>query len=138
MEEYNLTISESIVFKIADEVIRYLNEYPEDYVDCLIMKVILDRESKLSWEFIINTASKLSFPLLFNGEEVDQFGFLRGMFEIRDKLADRVEKRVKQEMGEYNGPPNNWNKFDRFRRLIVDIARILPYLSDFFNLSNEP
>ena len=133
MVEYNLTIPESIVLKIADEVIMYLNEHPEDHVDCLIMKVILDKNSHLSWEFIINTASALPFPLLFNGEEVDQFGFLRRMFEMREKLAARVEEHVKQEMGGYKGPSNNSDKFDRFRELLSEIAKILSYLPNFFS-----
>ena len=133
MVEYNLTISESTVFKIANEVIMYLNEHPEDHVDCLIMKVILDKNSHFSWEFIINTARALPFPLFFNGEEVDQFGFLRRMFEIRDKLAARVEKRVTQEMEKYKGPPNNPDK-DRHRRRLI--REILSYLPDVFNLRN--
>lgn len=131
MVQYNFTISDSIVVKIADEVIIYLNKYPEDYVDCTIMKVISDKNSQLSGEFIINNASTLPFPLFFNGEEVDQLGFIRRMFEMREKLVDRVKEHVTREMGEYNvSPPSDRDKNFDFNTLSSNITKILEALSN--------
>ncbi|MDE0556569.1 MAG: hypothetical protein OXI24_20335 [Candidatus Poribacteria bacterium] len=126
MVRYNFTISDSAVVKIADEVIMYLNKYPEDYVDCTIMKVISDKNSQLSWEFIINNASTLPFPLSFNGEEVDQLGFIRRMFEVREKLVDRVKEHVTREMGAYNfSPMSDPDKLIDFDKLLSRIGRIV-------------
>ena len=134
MVEYNVTIPESVVVKIADEVIMYLNAHPEDSVDCIIMKVILDKKSHLSWEFIINNASTLPFPLLFNGEEVDQFGFLRRMFEMREELVARVEKHVTQEWEESNGSSiSDPDKRLNLNKLSSAIAKFLSYASNFFD-----
>ena len=96
MEQYNVIIPDSIVADIADNVIEYLMEYPEDSVGCTIMKVILDKKSRFSHESITDTASELTFPLLFNGEEVDQHHFICRMFDVRKNLLKRVRKRIEK------------------------------------------
>ena len=131
IREYNLIISEHDVVTIANQVIEYLEKHPEDYVDCLIRKVISDKQSHLSWEFILDSASTLQFPLVLNGEKVDQLGFIRGMFELREKLAYRVEEHVTQVWDGYNGSRIN----DPDRR--IDLKKILSLVSKLFKLGEE-
>ena len=66
MEQYNLEISEDMVFEIADRVLDYLTEYPEDGVDCAIRHVILDRRSIFSEDQIAKISKVLTFPIVFN------------------------------------------------------------------------
>ena len=60
------------------------------------MKVILDKKSRFSHESITKTASVLTFPLLFNGEEVDHPQFICRMFDVRENLVKRVRKRIEK------------------------------------------
>ena len=97
MDQYNvMTPDSSVVEEIARNVIQYLMRYPEDSVDCPIIKVILDKKSRFSHESITNTANGLTFPLLFNGEAVDYHQFICRMFDMRENLVKRVRKRVEQ------------------------------------------
>ena len=134
MDQYNVIIPDSVVYEIADNVIEYLMQYPEDSVDCTIMKVILDKKSRFSHESITNTASGLTFPLLFNGEEVDYHQFICRMFDVRENLVKLVRKRVEQ-YGSFSIIDPDKNKFlDRIGTAIVSI--ISEYVSTLIGGDN--
>ena len=133
MEQYNVRIPDSVVVDIADKVIGYLTEYPEDSVDCTIMKVILDRKSRFSHESIMDTASELTFPLLFNGEEVDQHHFILRMFDVREYLLKRVRERVEEYSNFSIIDPRKHSVLDGLRDVIVSIINEhVPTLKDIF------
>ena len=121
MDQYNVIIPDSVVYEIADNVIEYLMEYPEDSVDCTIMKVILDKKSRFSHESITNTASGLTFPLLFNGEEVDYHQFICRMFDVRENLVKRVREHVEQDSDFSRIDPDKNRFLDKIGAVIVPI-----------------
>ena len=97
MREYNVQIRDGVVVGIAEEVIKHLEQYPGYYsVECIVTKVILDGESPFCDESIVKKAEETESPLLFNGEEVDQLGFIRRMFEMRKELISRVTAYVRK------------------------------------------
>ncbi len=131
MREYNVKIQEEVVVGIAYEVIEYLEQlqFPGDYVECTVRKVILDEESFFSDKSIIEKAEGKQFPLLFNGEEVDQLGFLGRMFEMRAKLITRVIKQVTGLIGG-GDMDSSMSDPDMFRALISKIAEIVSTIFD--------
>ena len=121
MDQYNVIIPDSVVDEIAENVIVYLVRYPEDSVDCTIMKVILDKKSRFSHESITKTASVLTFPLLFNGEEVDHPQFICRMFDVRENLVKRVRKRIEQDSDFSRIDPDKNRFLDKIGAVIVPI-----------------
>ena len=135
MREYNVKIQEEVVVGIAYKVIEYLEQFPGDYVECTVTKVILDEESPFSDKSIIDIAKRLLFPLLFNGEEVDLLGFIGRMFEKRKELITRVIKEVTELIGGYVDEirgymDSSMSDPDMFSDLISNIAKIVSTLWD--------
>ena len=127
MREYNVKIQEEVVVGVAEEVIQYLEQFPGDYVECTVTKVILDEESSFSDKSIIEKAEGKQFPLLFNGEEVDQLGFLGRMFEMRAKLISRVTAYVREIISD--DPPTIADQ-EEISYLISKIAEIVSTIFD--------
>ena len=96
--------------------------------------MILHEDSPFSDKSIINTARKLLFPLLFNGEQVDLLSFICRMFEMRGELIDRVIEYVTRAMQEYGILPiSDPDKDKDFPKFLLVIVKILSTLWDKFN-----
>ena len=122
MDQYNVIIPDSVVYEIADNVIEYLMEYPEDSVDCTIMKVILDKKSRFLPRIYYEYRKRVNVSVYcFNGEEVDYHQFICRMFDVRENLVKLVRKRVEQ-YGSFSIIDPDKNKFlDRIGTAIVSI-----------------
>ena len=129
MREYNIRIQEKVVVGIAEEVIRYLEQYPGYSVECTVTKVILDEESPFSDESIVKKAEETGSPSLFNGEEVDPLGFIRRMFEMRKELISRVTAYVREIISEDFLTIGDQQEI---RDLISKIAKIVSTFLDNF------
>ena len=126
MREYDVTIPATVVHGIANEIIEYLEQHPEDHVECIVTRSILDDKSRFSDKSIIDAAETLQF----SDEEVNLINFLRGMSEARRKLIFDLIDIIGEPGEQHDRSSSEKDKRFKFDELVLKFEKWVPSLQD--------